>query len=225
LKPNPLSPAPTGQTAAAGSGKSGFGAGVYHLGLMLCDGGQDVHGDGQCEICGPSSGEPFVRRILFGGILKNLTILALLMTMVAGAARGQGLTAQQLKAGLNYGDGVTVQKTGGVFDWATIKSKGKFVITFTISPDGKTISGTFNGKIVVATPGREDVVYGSNRSIIYVQGNCESRTYEITGIATVSPEGVENGDLEQPERAIRRVTDGSPADYLFAANCGVANAK
>ena len=143
----------------------------------------------------------------------------------AGVSWGQGLNQRQIKPSLPYGDGATVQKTGGAFDWATIKSKGKFVITFTIPPDGKTIAGAFNGKIVVATPEQEDVVYGSNRSIIYVQGNCESRTYEITGIATVSPEGIENGDLEQPERAVRRVSDGSPADYLFAANCGVLNAK
>ena len=78
---------------------------------------------------------------------------------------------------------------------------------------------------IVATLGQEDVVYGSNRSIVYIQGNCESRLYEITGIATVFPEGIENPDLEQPERAVRRVTDGSPADYLFAANCGTTNAK
>jgi hypothetical protein len=165
----------------------------------------EYHGDTDTSSCVPHAGTqsvpPETADTLPNGIKES----------PAGCLEATAHTNGPCK--LTYPNGNVMETGADGTTWITVKKRN---IKFQIF-SGIPVSGQFQTSIIAKLP-EGDIIEAPQFEETRIFGDCQSRTYQIVGIAITDPNGFFNTETG-PENVVRRVIHDTPVDTVFHVFC------
>lgn len=152
---------------------------------------------------------------------RKFLAAVLLTAGVANAQAWHEPTDEELKAGYDIGDGITMKTSKGL-TWVTVHPNGKFAFAYVVS-SRTVITGEFRTILITALP-PSDIVGAPDRLVNHITGDCKTRTYTSQGIFTMNGD-MPNNDQVIPEYVRRRVLPDTPMDVVFSMCADPSTAK